>query len=154
MATFFLDSSAIVKRYALESGSTWVTPLCDPFAGNTIVMSQAALVEVVGALCRKAVRGDISAMDRDRGIASFRSDATGSYAIQRVTSKIYRHGGDLCRTHDGLRAYDAIQLACALALRDQLAPLGIAPIFVSADARLLVFASREGLMTDDPNNHP
>jgi hypothetical protein len=154
MVTYFLDSSAVVKRYVAEAGSGWVNALCHPSTGNTIVISQVALVEVVAALCQKVVRGEISALDRDLATASFRGDAIGNYARQRVNTAIFTHGGDLCRSHDGLRAYDAVQLACALALRDQLAPLGISPVFVSGDKTLLVHASAEGFTVDDPNTHP
>lgn len=153
MATYYLDSSAVVKRYAAETGSAWVSALCDPASGNTIVISQAALVEVVAALCRKGVQGASGKPDRDRAIGLFRKDANESYGQQRVTKSIYMHAGDLCQRHN-LRAYDAIQLACALALRDKLAPLGVAPVFVCADKNLLSCAWTEGLSVDDPNAHP
>lgn len=158
MAIYFLDSSALVKRYAPEVGSSWVMDLVDPRVRNTIVISQAALVEVVAALCAKAAgrttSTPITLLDRDRAIALFRRDANGSYARQRVTNEIYRRGGNLCRQHDGLRAYDAVQLACALALRDQLTFFGTAPVFVCADNRLLSIASLESLANDNPNLHP
>jgi len=30
MATYFLDTSAIIKRYILEQGQAWILSLCDP----------------------------------------------------------------------------------------------------------------------------
>lgn len=153
MAVYFLDSSAVVKRYVAETGSAWMGALCDPAAGHTVVISQAALVEVVAALCRKARDGTISPQDRNLSIAIFRRDARRSYGAERATNAVYTRAGDLCRTHR-LRAYDAIQLACALTLRDRIAPLGVAPIFVSADAGLLGFAAAEGLATENPDNFP
>jgi hypothetical protein len=65
----------------------------------------------------------------------------------------YTFAGDLCRIHR-LRAYDAVQLACALTVLGKPAALGIAPPFVTADMLLLNVASLEGLSTDDPNTHP
>ena len=53
MTLYFLDTSALVKRYVTELGSNWVMAQCQPKAGNTIVISQAALVEAVAAFCRK-----------------------------------------------------------------------------------------------------
>ena len=74
--------------------------------------------------------------ERDRLINVFRQDSTGSYNIWPVTTDLYNTAGDLCRSHR-LRAYDAVQLACALALREytqinQAPP----PIFVCADVVL------------------
>lgn len=153
MAVYFLDTSAVVKRYVTEAGSAWVSALCNPAAGHTIIISQAALVEVVATLCRKARDGMISVQDRDASISIFRRDARRSYGVERVTNTVYTRAGDLCRTHR-LRAYDAVQLACALTLSDRLAPLGVSPVFVSADTSLLGFAATEGLGTDNPDNHP
>jgi predicted nucleic acid-binding protein len=62
--------------------------------------------------------------------------------------------GDLCRFHR-LRAYDAVQLACALEVRNKLAALGIlAPTFVSADTELLNIAKAEGLIIENPSVYP
>lgn len=53
------------------------------------------------------------------------------------------------------RAYDAIQLASALAATDALESAGLAaPIFLAADDRLLDAARAEALVTDNPNIHP
>lgn len=153
MAVYFLDTSALVKRYVVETGSAWVTALCDPAAGEIIVISQAVLVEAVATLCRKARDGTISVQERDQSIAVFRRDVLRNYSVERVTTAVYTRAGDLCRTHR-LRAYDAVQLACVLRLRDRSAALGVSPSFVSADAALLGFAAAEGLATDNPDNHP
>lgn len=153
MAVYFLDTSALVKRYVAETGSAWITTLCAPLAGHTIIISQAALVETVATLCRKARDGTISSHDRDRLIAVFRRDVRRSYGLERVTTVIYTRAGDRCRVHR-LRAYDAIQLACALTLRDRSVALGVSPIFVSADTTLLSFAAAEGLATENPESHP
>src|SRR5215467_4126536 len=108
MGVYFLDTSALVKRYVTESGSVWVRTVCDPQAGYTIVISQAALVEAVATICRKAHDGTITPTDRDRNISIFRRDVRQTYGVQRVTTTVYTRAGDLCRTHR-LRAYDAVQ---------------------------------------------
>jgi predicted nucleic acid-binding protein len=48
------DSSAIVKRYFQEPGHEWIEMLHDPAQGNGLYIAQAALVEVVASICRKA----------------------------------------------------------------------------------------------------
>ncbi len=54
MGAYFLDSSAIIKRYLREQGHAWVVTLCDPAQGHELYISQAALVEVVATICRKS----------------------------------------------------------------------------------------------------
>jgi predicted nucleic acid-binding protein len=72
MATYFLDTSAIVKRYFPELGHSWVVALCDPTQGHKLYISQAALVEVVSTICRKVREQSITIADRDQLIARFR----------------------------------------------------------------------------------
>jgi len=33
---YYLDSSALVKRYVAETGTDWVIDLCAPVAGHTL----------------------------------------------------------------------------------------------------------------------
>jgi predicted nucleic acid-binding protein len=37
---YFLDASAVVKRYADEAGSAWVRQITDPQAQNTILLAE------------------------------------------------------------------------------------------------------------------
>ena len=54
-----------------------------------------------------------------------------------------------------LRGYDAIHLACALALNQPLAENDLPALtFVAADGDLLAAAAAEGLATDNPNRRP
>ncbi len=156
MGVYFLDTSALVKRYVTEPGSAWMIAQCQPEAGHTLIVSQATLVEAVATFCRKARQQDlsqrISDAERDHIITLFRRDAR-RYSIVKVTSTIYTYAGDLCRVHS-LRAYDAVQLACALVVRNKLAAMDIqAPTFVSADTELLNIAKDEGLSIEDPSLH-
>lgn len=154
MATYFLDISAIIKRYIFEPGQAWVLSLCNPAQGHDLYISQAALVEVVAAICRRAREKSISIAERDRLITVFRQDSKQGYNIWPVTIDLYTSAGDLCRSHR-LRAYDAIQLACALALRQYtLANQAPEAIFVCADVGLLDIAGVEGLQIENPNNYP
>jgi predicted nucleic acid-binding protein len=154
MATYFLDSSAVVKRYFPEQGHAWTVALCDAAQGHDLYIAQPALVEVVAALCRKEREQNITLAERDALITLFREDSKGSYNIWPVTTDLYNAAGDLCRSHR-LRAYDAVQLACVLALRqDTLANQAPEPIFVCADVGLLDIAGVEGLLGENPNTYP
>lgn len=154
MALYFLDSSAIVKRYVGEPGHAWIVSLSDPTQNHDVQIVQVALVEVIAALCRKAREAAITETERDALIADFRNDMITTYGMRTVTTQVYTHAGDLCRAYR-LRAYDAVQLASVLALRDDALATGApAPIFVCADTDLLGYAASEGLSTENPNNYP
>ena len=56
MASYFLDTSALVKRQVGEVGHRWVRSLVHGRAGHTIAIAEVALVEVVASLCR--MRGE------------------------------------------------------------------------------------------------
>lgn len=157
MGTYFLDTSAIVKRYFLEQGHQWVVTLCDPEQNHILYISQAALVEVVAAICRKAREQHIADDARDELINTFRRDSQAMYVVWPVTNALYTAAGNMCRSHR-LRAYDAVQLACVLALREEMqtgegesSPL---PVFVCADDNLVKIATVERLDTENPNLFP
>lgn len=153
MAIYFLDTSAIVKRYIAEQGQAWVLSLCDPAQQHDLYISQIALVEVVATICRRAREQSISLYERDRLISVFRQDSKTNYNMWPVITEVYEAAGDLCRLHR-LRAYDAVQLACALALRQHaLANQSLLPIFVCADVGLLDVAGVEGLQVENPTNY-
>jgi uncharacterized protein len=103
MTIYFLDSSAIAKRYISEIGSPWIHEITDPTRQNDLFLA-------------------------------------------RITWVV---------TQYPLRAYDAIQLAAALSLKTTLNQSQLpAPIFLTADKKLLTIAQQAGLPCDNPNNHP
>jgi predicted nucleic acid-binding protein len=154
MGVYFLDTSAIVKRYCPELGQAWMQDLCDPIRGHVLFISQAALVEAVTAFCRRAYVRDIPITQRDEFIDAFRADCENSYIIEPGTDAIYTAAGNLCRFYN-LRAYDTVQLTCALSIHEEaLADQTPPPIFVCADKRLIEFACAEGLIADNPQDHP
>ena len=151
----FLDTSAVAKRYVTETGSEWVRAQCRKISENMIILSHATLAEAVTAFCRKARQQDlsrcISESDRDRRIKRFCRDVEQQYSLVDVTKEVYIHAGDLCRIHK-LRAYDAIQLVCALQANIKIVvPEGVVLTFVSADTDLLGIAEAEGLDIQNPN---
>lgn len=156
MATYFLDTSTLVKRHITESGHQWIEALCDPPAGNTIVISELALIEVVASLCRMVHERPrrLSRANRDRHIALFNRLVGSEYVVVGVTRAVLTRAGVLCRVYP-LRAYDAVQLASALTRRDDdLAAGRVPPIFVCADVTLLGVAASEGFAVENPNAHP
>jgi predicted nucleic acid-binding protein len=158
MSTFFCDTSALIKVYLSENGSSWMRTQCHKKAGHIIAISQATLVEAVAAICRRVRDPNpahrITPDERNKLITLFRGNVNKRYSITIVTTDIYKNAGNLCRIYE-LRAYDAVQLACALVEREELIDSGLsAPIFVSADNKLLDIAALQGFTVDNPNNHP
>lgn len=153
MGMYFLDTSAVVKCYAPEQGQSFIVDLCDPEQGHDLYISQITLVEAVTSICRKAHENSITSVERDTLIDVFRADSYNTYGVRLLTIAMCIAAGDLCRIHR-LRAYDAMQLACVLDLRNEARMRQVPePVFVCADNNLLNVASAEGLTVENPNNY-
>jgi len=124
----FADSSALVKLYVPEDGHEQVERLPAP-----LLISVLARVEVAAALWRKHRGGELDLDDTHTLTRALAADCAGTrehaprFLALAVTDGIVERAAELAATH-GLRAYDAIQLASALAAR-------------AADARCATFAS-------------
>lgn len=152
MADHYFDSSALVKSYVAETGTTWVRTILDD-KQNRIFISTLAEVEVVAALTRRFRVGDLTVQQLDQACDEARQDAE-AYICASLTDDLIRAAVGLARTH-GLRGYDAVQLATALQVRDALIQNQLEQDFtlVSADLELNAAAALEGLQVEDPNSH-
>jgi predicted nucleic acid-binding protein len=132
MPTYFLDTSALVKRHVAEPGHTWVESICDRTAANIVVISEVAIVEMSATLARLARENPprLSLTERDTLLTYFDLLVQSEYVVVQVNRAILTRAAGLCRVHP-LRGYDAVQLACALTKRDDDLVAGRAtPIFV------------------------
>ncbi len=136
----FADSSALVKLYADEERCELIRRLGD------LAAAQVARVEVPAAIWRKHRLGELDASDAQVLTAEFEADWFGSgtetprFAAVRLVPGILDEAARLCAGR-GLRAYDAVQLASALAARradDECTG------FAAFDARLRQAAATEG----------
>ena len=151
---YFLDSSALIKRYVVEIGSPWIKTLTDSQTGNSLLLVRITWVEVLSAFARRQREGGITAAEVAALIAKFRSEFNSRYRVIEVDMALVEKAGELIVQYP-LRAYDAVQLAAALRVQSVLTSIPETQlIFVSADNRLLDIAQSEGLATDDPNNYP
>lgn len=154
MSYLYLDTSAVVKRYTNEIGSSWLRNLLDPTNGNTVVLSEIAIVEFAAAISAKYRAGTISLTDRTDIINLFLSHCNNEYQLIAANRGVVDRAVTLVQSQP-LRGYDAIQLASGLNSKDILAAANIADfIFVSADNNLTMAALAEGLTVENPNNHP
>lgn len=154
MSYLYLDTSAIVKRYTIEIGSTWLQHLLDPNNGNTVVVSEITLAEFAAAISAKHRAGTISLSDRTLIIDLFLSHCDIEYQLVEVNRNIIDRAVMLVQALP-LRGYDSIQLSTALNSRDILAAVSITDfIFVCADTNLVASAFAEGLIVENPTDHP
>ena len=153
MAAYFLDSSALVKRYATETGSAWVENLTDPRSGNRIYVAAITHVEVIAAIARKKKGLLLSATDAAAAIGRFENDLQTDLRVFDLTPNVITMAARLAEKH-ALRGYDAVQLAVALeinAARTARRLTGL--MLISSDVELNTAAQSEQLLTDDPNSH-
>jgi len=146
MARYFLDSSAPVKRYHMESGTADVETLFKE-PGNRFFISRLALVEVQSSLARlvrettlteKVFRELAGRLEDDVAAGILIVLAVGSRRLEGAAAVLSTHG----LTHN-VRTLDAIHLATAQALHGRSRLAG----FVAADKKLLALAANACGMT-------
>ncbi|MDX1995452.1 MAG: type II toxin-antitoxin system VapC family toxin [bacterium] len=150
MSTFFVDTSALAKRYLIETGSTWTRQLMLPASGNVIIISDLTPVEFFSLLLRRQRAGNVSSTRMSVLQSGFLAHLTTDYLSVPLEEPVLTQARDLVLKYV-LRPPDALQLASAL---HAVNILGETITFVCADNDLLTAAVGEGFQTDNPNLHP
>jgi len=146
MTQYFLDSSALVKRYVVESGTPWVVDLVE--GDGHLLVSRLTLVELTATVVRRARAGDLSADDLAVVLEVVENEFRTRYDVIEVGGAVVSRALDVVRAH-GLRAADAIQLACALTAFGA-SSASTETAVVSSDQELNAAAEKEGLRVMDP----
>jgi predicted nucleic acid-binding protein len=136
---FFLDASALAKRYVSESGTERVRALFRRHA--QIAVSRLSEVEVSSALVRRMKLGDLEPETVDAHLASLLEDLSACDVIE-IRKPVVTRARELVYGH-ALRAYDAVQLASALRIKT-----GAAVAFLCADGDLADAAEAERLRVE------
>jgi len=154
MAAYFIDSSALAKRYVSETGTHWMQALTDPASGNSLYVARITLVELVAAISRRRKSGHLTPADAAAALSDVRADFASDYRVIEVTGALVDQAEVLADRH-ALRGYDAVQLAAAIQVNDAYTAAGqpSAVTLISADLELNAAAAAEGLGVDDPNTH-
>ena len=63
MTTYYLDTSALSKRYVQEPGTLWIRALIDPTASHTLLLARITMVELYSALARRRREGTVKIED-------------------------------------------------------------------------------------------
>jgi predicted nucleic acid-binding protein len=152
VASYFLDSSALVKRYVAEVGSAWVRGLTARSSGHDLFLARITGVEVVSGLVRHVP--PLPGADLSYALTLFEHDLRNRFRLIAINQRVLREAMSLAARHR-LRGYDAVQLAAALEARNRAFALGLpGPTVVSADVNLNASAVAEGFAVDNPNHHP
>jgi len=140
VSAFFLDSSALVKRYVVETGTAWIQALAAPHTSNKLIIARITWVEVLNALSRRQREGNLSPASVTKSIRTFRYDLDMQYQVIEMDRTLAEVAGQLIGKHP-LRAYDAVQLASAFQVQsafERAKSSGL--IFLAAGDRLLAIA--------------
>ena len=146
MASVYLDTSALLKLYVAEDGTERVVDVTEAAADGRVVILDIAPLEARSAIRRREREGDIAGVDADRVLRQIEDDSASLFLVQPSTSAVIEEAARLIDRHP-LRAYDALQLAGCLVVRDRMPE----PVtFVCADTRLCDAAGQEGLAAMNP----
>jgi predicted nucleic acid-binding protein len=154
VATTYIDTSALVKRYVAEVGSAWIRRMVARPVQDVIYTAVLTEVEVCSALQRLIREGRLDTAQAQRLTQRVLQHFTRRYQLIRITRPVVAEAGRLVEGYP-LRAYDAVQLACALTVRRSMHRRGMpSPLFVTADTTLLAAAQAEGFPVDNPLQYP
>lgn len=95
MALYFLDSSAIAKRYIPETGSTWIRQLTDPNGQNDLFIARITWVEVLSALARRQREGLLTSDAVNQITTVFATHLDQQYRILEIDRTLANLAGDL-----------------------------------------------------------
>ena len=153
-SSYFVDSSALVKRYVQETGTPWVRGITRHSPSTIIYLAHITAVEVMCAVARRRQGKTLTPPSASSILHRFRQHLAGRYTVIEVTPALLDDAMRLGNTH-ALRAYDAVQLAVALEVNRSHQAAGSSPVtLVSADHDLNDAATAEGLTVENPNLHP
>ncbi len=79
MAHYYLDSSALVRRYVNERGTGWIADLCEARAGHVIYTARVSAAEIVAALFRRVRGGSLTLAMAQTESVQFKLDLVGDY---------------------------------------------------------------------------
>ena len=144
MSFYYLDTSALVKRYVAEDGSRWLETAIFQSTDNMVLISRITVVEMRSALARRRREASIQPHDHADALSALSEDCLLRYRFVELESPVVDLAGELLDQYP-LRAYDAVQLASALVVHRLLIEANLAPLtFVSADDKLLTVARAAG----------
>ena len=151
MMFFFLDASALAKRYVAELG----TPLLDLLFGNVpasrLVVLNVGFAEVVSVLVRRKNAGRLSAATFAQALLHLSREIIHAANLHKVEATNTLVIAALVHIENhSINATDAIALHAALGLAQFARSQGDDLVLVASDQRLLRAAQTQRLTVFDP----
>jgi hypothetical protein len=150
LSAYYLDTSALAKRYLVETGTSWVRNLTARSSGHVIVICDLTPVEFFSLSARRLREKKLTVAD----VITLQTTFIAHHEQDYLSTPLEKSVLTLARAFVSkypLRPPDAIQLASAI---DAVVTLGEPITFICADQDLLAAAQAEGLKTDNPNFYP
>jgi uncharacterized protein len=153
MPVYYFDTSALVKHYQAESGTSVVDAILGDPAKRAIV-GRFGVTEVVSALAQRVRTGSLAANLLPMLLQRLRRDVAAKRpGAVRLLQAHFASAEKLIAALGPIqqvRTMDALHLAVALTIHQQ----GGIDGFVCSDHRLNLAAAAEGLTVIDPENPP
>ncbi len=152
MYYFYLDASALVKRYTRESGSDKMLFLFRNVPLARLSCLTIGAMEVFWICVRKRNDGRITDHQFERAVMHLRREVINNQSNFRkisVTDSLVWDSMDLIETHS-LNSVDAMVLRSALNIAAELRSTDDTLVLVASDQRLLRAARTEGLQIFNP----
>ena len=151
MTTYYLDTSALIKRYVTETGSEWVQNLFDSKEDRLFITSRLTMPEAFSAFARRLRENSVTVAQYNTNVDLFRDDSSSTYNYVELTLDVINLSRHLLEKHP-LRANDAVQLASAILTNRLLVSASMPQVrFLCADKNLISAATAEGLRSENPN---
>jgi PIN domain len=169
MATYFLDTNALVKLYAFDRTSYWTIGIvASKRPRHRIVVSEIVQVELPSALYKlERITSGINAAQTDLALKRFTRDLRADdqfrrsrFTVMFLNTTRLKQAALLLDTYrsgkpKASHTLDALHLASALVAQVLLPENERANFcFVSADKQLRGYAADQGLAVIDPNQPP
>ena len=150
MPIYYLDTSAIVKRYIDEPGTMAVDLLFeDAHSESGFYTSFLSVLEFTSVITRGANSGRLDRDSASTILARFHQDVDGAFQLWPLDAPVLRAAVAVAENY-GLRSADAIHLSTASAI------FGLAPdsegVLVSSDRELLAAAASSGMGVLNPQD--
>ena len=142
MMFFFLDGSALAKRYIAEQGTPLIDGLLENVAGNRLIVLNIGFAEVVSVLVRRKNMGLLSITSFGQGLIHLSQEIIHTQSVYKVEATNMLVVAALI--HIPKHAINAMGLAQDFRTR------GDDLVLVASDQRLLRAAQAEGLNTFNP----
>jgi predicted nucleic acid-binding protein len=137
MNSFFLDASALAKRYTLETGSTRVDHLFDSVTHDRLMCLMLGAAEVASVLVRSRNNGALSAATFSQRLANLKAEVVDDEEFNTVPmdNDLITAAMPFIDKH-AVNATDAVVLRLALDLAAERRAHGVDLMLVASDQRL------------------